>query len=175
MAVFLLRRNVTLSNQFYFGHSYTNLVSEQKLFIFQWTLGRIDRYIWIWISYLDFALVIMQVNTNKIATSKKILTCCKSLVVCKLSKKDWKEKKMGKTASRDCGEYKWRWQACKLLALIENEHLLSSNTMWLKDFWKSMLNSTGTLKNNILYACHNKPWLVYFLPHFSLRFIFKSG
>ena len=33
----------------------------------------------IWIAYFDFALVIMQVNTNKIATSEKMLTCCKSL------------------------------------------------------------------------------------------------
>ena len=26
---------------------------------------------------------------------------------------------------------------------------------------------------NISYACHYKPWLVYFLPHFSLQFIIK--
>ena len=45
-----------------------------------WTDFQSDTF-WIWIPYLVFAWIknAMQMHTNKIATSEKILTCCKSL------------------------------------------------------------------------------------------------
>ena len=35
--------------------------------------------------------------------------------------------------------------------------------------------SVWMIKFQLPYASHYKPWLVYFLPHFSLRIIIKSG